>query len=176
MEIPRPRAPLAASWRALVAGALLLWSPAAWAGDDVTIDVDKTLVVQLALIVALWALLNKLVFQPYLQVQSLRGAKTAQAREEAAALAERAAVLEQTHRRRWAGARDEATTVRGVLRGEGATAREDRLAAARAQARETLDDARVTIEAQFTAAHAELHVRSAEVAQAVVERLLGRGV
>ena len=39
-----------------------------------------------------------------------------------------------------------------------------------------MDDARVSIDAQVLAARAELNIRATEVAQAVVEKILGRGL
>lgn len=176
MDFRRNLEPFAARRAGALGLALVLCSSPAFAAGGVVIDIDASIVIQFALILFLWATLNKLVFQPYLATAQARQARTEDTRLEAQRLSERARALANEHQNRWTVARDSAASARNALRDAGAVRREAALVAARSEGREAMDDARVSIDAQVLAARAELNIRATEVAQAVVEKILGRGL
>lgn len=164
-----------ARWTPALAS-LLLSAPAFASGGGVVIDIDATIVIQFALLIVLWFTLNKLVFQPYLATSQARQAKTDDTRVEATRLRARVEALRVEHKARWSAARDEADAARAALRDAGAGEREQQVSAARAQSRKIVEDGHVRVEAQLKAAHAEVGARTAEIAQAVVDKILGRGL
>jgi F-type H+-transporting ATPase subunit b len=142
----------------------------------VVIDIDASIVIQFALILFLWFTLNKLVFQPYLATSQARQAKTDDTRAEALKLRARVDALHVEHKARWSAARDEADAARAVLRDAGAREREALVSAARAQSRKTVEAGNARVAEQLKAAQGEVGARTAEIAQAVVDKILGRGL
>jgi len=137
-------------------------------------NIDYTLLVQIALFVGLWLALKWLWFDPALRIIRERTARSEGAVAEARSIqaeaerlrAEHAAALEQTK----GAAQDE---MQEMLRQ--AEAEQQRLIAdARADAQRTLTDVRGRIEEEVAAARLGLRDSAGEIARIVAQKVLGR--
>ncbi len=142
----------------------------------VTLDLDHTFFFQLAIVLLLMAVLNKLVFKPFLRSVEARDAKTTHMRAEADALRKKGETLRVRYDERLAEARRDATGVRRTLRVEGVDDKEDRIKAARVAAATVQAEAAADMQVQFDAARGQLIGQVDGISRQVVEKILGRGV
>ena len=140
------------------------------------IDIDLTAVVQFVLFLALFAVANRFLFQPYLQLRERRRAGIEGAREEAERMTAEADAKFASYEKQIAVARERAGEEGRKIRLEGIAHERDVTNAARAQAQKAIDEAQATMRRETEAARAQLMPQAAALARTISSKLLGREV
>ena len=146
------------------------------AGGHPLIDIDWTAIVQFALFLALFALANRFLFQPYLQLRERRRAGIEGAREEADRMTAEADAKLASYEKAIAQARERAGDEGRKIRLEGIAHEREVTSAARAQAQTAIDEAQATMLRETEAARAQLMPQAEALARAISSKLLGREV
>jgi F-type H+-transporting ATPase subunit b len=140
------------------------------------IDINVSMLYQLANFIVLLIVLNFILFKPIRQIMqereqgigsSLSDAKTAQERMQG--------MLEQ-YNASLADAKQKATTTFNALYQQGLDAQRDMIAAERTKAGEMLDKARADVAASANTARADLKKEADRLSQEITSKLLGRAV
>ncbi len=143
------------------------------AAEAPRLDLDATLLLQMALFVALWWVLGRFLFRPYMVARRERDRLTQGTRERAAALAARVAELQA-----------EVDAAREAAQCEALSERKALLVEMKRQARETLRRGRGVADAIIAENHADLledvgrcrlalDAQAGGLARAVADKLLG---
>src|SRR5215470_19763176 len=120
------------------------------------IDIDLTAVVQFVLFLVLFALANRFLFQPYLQLRERRKAGIEGARAEAERMTGEADAKLAEYERSLAAARDRAAEEGRKIRAEAAAHEKEVTDKARASAQEALDAAQKRARSETATARAQL--------------------
>src|SRR5262249_37429536 len=142
------------------------------AGGHPLIDVDATVVVQFVLFLVLFALANRFLFQPYLQLRERRKAGIEGAREEAERMTAHADARLAEYEKQVAVARERASDEGRKIRLEAAAHERDVTGQARAAAQAAIDEAQVTMRRETEAARAQLAPQADALARAISSKLL----
>jgi F-type H+-transporting ATPase subunit b len=146
------------------------------AGGHPLIDVDGTVVVQLVLFLVLFAVANRLLFQPYLQLRERRRAGIEGAREEADRMTAQADAKLADFEKQMTVARDRANDEGRKIRLDAAAEERKVTDAAKANAQKAIDDAQATMRRETEAARAQLLPQAEALARSISSKLLGREV
>ncbi|TPV93503.1 MAG: hypothetical protein B7733_20235 [Myxococcales bacterium FL481] len=138
------------------------------------VDIDGTVFVQLTLFLLLLAVLERLLFRPWLEVRDRRHAAISGAFAAAEELQTKASKLDAEYAERLGQARESALNVRSELRRDAESNGSDKIAQARSQASRSLDAARGQISTQVARARTDLVARIEVLAREISERVLGR--
>ncbi|MEE9384783.1 MAG: ATP synthase F0 subunit B [Nannocystaceae bacterium] len=138
------------------------------------VDIDGTVLVQLALFLLLLMVLDKTLFKPWLAVRDRRHRAIEGAFEAAEDLRTQAAALDTAYTERLGSAREEALELRSRARRKGEAAGADRVAHARAEAGTSLDVARNELRAAADAARQQLVGRVEDLACQISNKVMGR--
>src|SRR5882724_6098362 len=126
------------------------------AGGHPLIDLDLTVVVQFVLFLVLFAVANRFLFQPYLQLRERRKAGIDGARAEAERMTAQADAKLADYEKQLAVARDRANEEGRKVRAEAAAHERDVTEKARASAQTAIDAAQATVRKETEAARAQL--------------------
>ncbi len=140
----------------------------------VTVDLDKSVLIQMAMFSVLIVVLKPLLFDPMLRVFALREERTDGAKAEARAMQERAADILANYEAQLAEVRAQAAAEREVLRKETAQLEASILAEARSAADVIVSEGRERIDKEVSELNAELESREAELSARIGSRVLGR--
>ena len=138
------------------------------------VDIDGTFFVQGAIFLGLMAVLQPLLFKPWLEARARRHQRIDGAFEAAKDMRDRVALMEGRIEDRLADVRTKAHQLRNAARKEGEAERMTLVSEARRTAESTLSEERARMESQAETARNELSGRVDELADAVTQRLLGR--
>lgn len=141
---------------------------------SVVIDLDATFFIQIAVILGLMSLLNKLVFTPFLDTLAKREAQTTETSAKADEIRARAEQLSADYAEGLAEARAKAADERQTLRGEAVTHKGDLISAARESATEVVEGTRGEISEQFEAAREALAAQVEGLSGLIIKKTLGR--
>ena len=142
----------------------------------VNVDLDKGVLIQMALFSVMIVVLKPLLFDPMLRVFSLREERTDGAKAEARKMQERAADILANYERELAKVRAEAAAERDVLRRETAELEASILGEARSAAELIVAEGRERISREVGALDTELRAREMELSNQITSRVLGREV
>jgi len=140
------------------------------------IQLDISIVYQIIIFLILWLILNKLLFQPYLQLLAERERKTTGAQHDSSDLEHEGARLKAQYEERLARAQAAGYAAKDTIVQEGRQQREKILTQAREEAASTLQQVRREV---ATAMEQERRLAAAEaatVAGEMVTKVLGRTV
>jgi F-type H+-transporting ATPase subunit b len=140
------------------------------------IDIDITLLWQIANFIVLLVALNFILFKPIRQVMQEREQGISSAFGDAKSAQERMQNILEQYNASLAEAKQKAVTTYNAMYQQGLDAQRDMIAAERAKAGEMLDKARGEIAALSTAARADLKNESERLSQDITAKLLGRAV
>lgn len=135
---------------------------------------DLSVLWVIALLMLCVVVLNTLIFKPILHVSESRARAVRDARELAASAAQKATEASQTFDRTLAVARADVYRQMDEARRGAIDRRAAVMAAAKGEAESALSDATSTLTAQAAAARAALDGEAANLAGAIVNRVLGR--
>ena len=140
------------------------------------IHLDFSIVYQIILFLILWVILNKILFQPYLQLLNEREQKTTGAEHDSSSLEHEGARLKAQYEEKIAQAQAVGYAAKDAIVQDGRQQREKILSQARDEAAATLERVRnevaSTLEQERRLAVAEVN----NVAGAMVAKVLGRSV
>ena len=140
------------------------------------ISLDLSILYQIILFVALWLILNKILFQPYLQLLEERERRTIGAEHDSADLEHEGARLRAQYEEKIAQAQTAAYAAKDTILQEARQQREKILGQARAEAASKLEQARREISLALEREKALAAAEAATVAGEMVSKVLGRKV
>lgn len=137
-----------------------------------SIDIDATLAIQMVLFLALFLVLNPLLFQPFLKAMDERKKGLQGSKEDAEEFEIRAKNALAEYEKKMRDARREAQGIRDSLRGQGQGEQEDILEEARQELSLKIESEREKVEAERKEALEDLKKRSDALADAIVSKIL----
>jgi F-type H+-transporting ATPase subunit b len=140
------------------------------------ISLDLSILYQIILFVALWLILNKILFQPYLQLLEERERRTIGAEHDSADLEHEGARLRAQYEEKIAQAQTAAYAAKDTILQEARQQREKILGQARAAAASKLEQTRREINRALEKEKALAAAEAATVAGEMVSKVLGRKV
>lgn len=140
------------------------------------IDINSTLLWQLANFIVLLIALNFILFKPIRQVMLEREQGISSALGDAKAAQERMQAILEQYNASLAEAKQKAATTYNTAYQQGLDAQRDMISAERAKAAELLDKARKEIAAASATARADLRKDAERLSQEITSKLLGRAV
>jgi F-type H+-transporting ATPase subunit b len=140
------------------------------------IDINITLLWQLANFLVLLIVLNFILFKPIRQVMLEREQGISSALGDAKAAQERMQAILERYNASLAEAKQKAATTYNTVYQQGLDAQRDMISAERDKATELLDKARKEIAAASAAARADLKQEAERLSQEITSKLLGRAV
>ena len=146
------------------------------AGGHPLIDIDATVVVQFVLFLVVFAIANRLLFQPYLRLRERRKAGIDGARAEAARMTAQADAKLADYEKQLAMARDRANEEGRKVKLDAAARVAKVTDEARAAAQREIDSAQAKMRSETEAARGQLMPQADAIARAIASRLLGREV
>lgn len=138
------------------------------------VDIDNTIFLQALLFLLLLAVLNFVLFKPWLEIKERRAKRIGGALEDAAELRERATATELEYAARLAKARDQAMTIRSDRRREAEEQEAEIVNGARRDASASLDSRKQTLAREVEQARSELGDRVDSLARDITAQVLGR--
>jgi F-type H+-transporting ATPase subunit b len=140
------------------------------------IDIDLTVAVQFGLFLVVFAVGNKFLFQPYLQLRARRKHGIEGARAEADRMIAQADAKLAAYETQLRQARSLANEEGRKIRSEAAANEKSVTDASRAAAQKSLDEATARVRTEADAARLQLLPQANALARQIVSRLLGREV
>ncbi len=140
------------------------------------IDINVSMLVQLANFLVLLIALNFILFKPIRQIMQERDQTISGAFGDAKAAQERMQSLLDKYNASLAEAKQKAATSYNTIYQQGLDAQRDMISAERTKAGEMLDKARAEIAAASAAARADLRKEAERLSQDITSKLLGRAV
>ena len=140
------------------------------------ISLDLSILHQIILFVALWLILNKILFQPYLQLLEERERRTTGAEHDSADLEHEGARLRAQYEEKIAQAQTAAYAAKDAILQEARQQREKILGQARAEAASKLEQTRREISLALEKEKALAAAEATTVAGEMVSKVLGRKV
>jgi F-type H+-transporting ATPase subunit b len=140
------------------------------------IDINITLLWQLANFLVLLIVLNFILFKPIRQVMLEREQGISSALGDSKAAQERMQVILERYNASLAEAKQKAATTYNTVYQQGLDAQRDMISAERDKATELLDKARKEIAAASAAARTDLKQEAERLSQEITSKLLGRAV
>jgi F-type H+-transporting ATPase subunit b len=137
---------------------------------------DYTAVYQIILFLVLWAILNKFLFRPYLDLLDERERKTSGARSETAGLEQQAERLKAEYDEKIAQAQAAGNVAKETILNEARRQRDDILESARAEASSALERVRQELASQIEKERQLAAAEAASVARDMARKILGRDV
>ena len=141
-------------------------------GAGLNIDLDVTLLIQLALFIGLWIYLRKVLFKPYLAARNAREDLTEGARAEASEVQTRVDEALGSYRAALTSARNAAAAKRAELVGEGEAKAGTVLGEARADAVKVREEADSNLKKELSDARDDVRKQAESLSVAIAERIL----
>jgi F-type H+-transporting ATPase subunit b len=145
-------------------------------GGGVNVDLDASLLVQIALFVVLLVFLKPLLFEPMLKLFEEREKRIEGTRREASKEDERSAKALAKYEAALAKAREAGAAERDRMRAEAQRKEAEHMARVRALVASTVEQGRGTIAGEAKNARAALNVEASALGRLIASRLLGREV
>jgi len=140
------------------------------------IDINVSLLIQLANFIVLLIALNFILFKPIRQIMQEREQGIGSALEDAKTAQHRMQSLLDNYNSSLAEAKQKATATYNTIYQKGLDAQRDMISAERAKASEMLDKARTEIAEASKTARVDLQREAERLAQDITSKLLGRAV
>jgi F-type H+-transporting ATPase subunit b len=146
------------------------------AAEHPLIDIDYTVLVQLALFAVLFVACNKLLFQPYLRLRERRRAGIEGAKAEAETMSAQADSKLASYEKQLTAARSRAGEESRKIRAEAAAEEKRVTDEAKAAALAAIHSAQAKVRSETEAARKELLAQADALSSKIATRLLGREV
>lgn len=140
------------------------------------IDINISLLIQLANFIVLLIALNLILFKPIRQIMQEREQGISASLRDAGAAQDRMQSLTENYNASLAEAKQKAAAAYNTLYQQGLDSQRDMIAAERAKAGEMLDKARAEVTAASAAARTDLRKEAERLSQEITSKLLGRAV
>jgi len=140
------------------------------------VDINSSLLIQLANFLVLLVALHFILFKPLLAIMRERADGISGSFTDAKAAQEKSQALLEKYNASLADAKQKAAAAYNVLYQQGLDAQRDMISSERTKAGEQLDKARAEIGAAATAARADLKKEAEALAREISAKMLGRAV
>ncbi len=140
------------------------------------VDIDYTLLVQLASFIVFIVIMNALLLKPVMKHLSERDNKISSSHDEAKANAEKAESMLADFERELGDARVKASKAYSTLQQEGVAEQRAKVAGVKAQAQQMIDKARAEIQSDASRAREILKAEMEKLPKDIAAKLLGRTV
>jgi len=140
------------------------------------VDINYTILVQLANFLVLIIILNALLLKPVMKHLSERDGKISSSHEEAKANADKAEAMLSDFERELTEARVNSNKAYSILQQEGIAEQRTSMTAARAEAQKFIDKAAADIEAEAARARQTLKAEMEKLPKEIAAKMLGRAI
>lgn len=140
------------------------------------IDLNFTVIFQLAIVLILMVALSSLVFKPFLRVVEERKDWIEGAEKKARALQQRSEELMERYRDSMSAAQAQGASIREEIRKEGLTQETEILQKAMEEANQFLEGMKGKIQEESRAARASLRLQARNLSRELAEKMLGRSI
>jgi F-type H+-transporting ATPase subunit b len=140
------------------------------------IELNITLIFQLAIVLILMVVLSGLVFKPFLGVLQARRDWVEGAEKKARELQQRTHELMEQHRDSMSAAQAQGASVRDEIRKEGLAREADILQKAQKEANRFMDEMKGKIQEESQAARAGLRIQAQNLSREIAAKMLGRNI
>ncbi len=140
------------------------------------IDLNFTVIFQLAIVLILMVALSSLVFKPFLRVVEERKDWIEGAEKKARALQQRSEELMERYRDSMSAAQAQGASIREEIRKEGLTQETEILQKAMEEANRFLEGMKGKIQEESQAARAGLRLQARNLSRELAEKMLGRSI
>jgi F-type H+-transporting ATPase subunit b len=145
-------------------------------GEAVTVDLDKSVFIQIGLFVLLMLVLKPTLFDPMLKLFEEREKRIDGAKAQARKIDKKSATALATYEQEMAKARATANAEREKIRAEGQKQEQEILDRVRKAAAEKLEEGKRQSQAEAARVRAELKAASSDLGKDLASRVLGREV
>jgi F-type H+-transporting ATPase subunit b len=140
------------------------------------IEVNFTVIFQLAILLVLMVALSKIVFKPFLRVLQARRDWVEGAEKKARELQQRAEELREQYRDSISAAQAQGATIRDEIRKEGLARETEILKKAMEEANRFLEGMKAKIQEEGQTARAGLRLHAQNLSREMAEKMLGRSI
>ncbi len=138
------------------------------------INLNYTLIIQLAIVLGLMVILSHLAFRPFLKILQARQGHIEDAEQKAAELHRRAQELMENYRETMAAAQAQGTAIRDEIRKESLAAEAEILQKTTEDANQIIRDIQMKISAETQIARAEFQSKAQSLSREMAQKILGR--
>ena len=140
------------------------------------IELDRTIILQLVVVLFLMVILSSLVFKPFLRVLQRRRDWVEGAERRARELQQRTEELMEQYRESLAAAQAQGANIREEIRKESLAREMEILQRAMKEANGFLGEMKSKIQQETQAARTSLQMHARNLSRAIAEKILGRGL
>lgn len=138
------------------------------------INLNYTLIIQLAIVLGLMVILSHLAFKPFLKILQARQSYLEDAEQKAAELQRRAQELMEQYRETMAAAQAQGTALRDEIRKEGLAAEAEIIQKTTEEAHQILREIQIKISNEIEIARAEFQSQAQSLSREMAQKILGR--
>jgi F-type H+-transporting ATPase subunit b len=140
------------------------------------IELNLTLIIQLAIVLSLMAIFSQVVFKPFLTMVAERRDRIEGAEKRARDLQQRSEELMERYREAIAAAHVQGAAIREKIRKEGLAKEMEILQKAMEEANRLIQEMKMEISDEMETARASLQLQSQSLSREIAEKILGRGL
>lgn len=140
------------------------------------IELNPTMVIQLAIVLSLMVILSQIVFKPFLAILRERKNRVERAETRARELQQRAEELMENYREAMAAAQAQGATIREKIRKESLAKEMEILQKAMEEANRLIQEMKMMISEEMGAARAGLQFQAQNLSREIAEKILGRSL
>jgi F-type H+-transporting ATPase subunit b len=140
------------------------------------IELNLTLIIQLAIVLSLMAIFSQVVFKPFLTMVAERRDRIEGAEKRARDLQQRSEELMERYREAIAAAHVQGAAIREKIRKEGLAKEMEILQKAMEEANRLIQEMKREISDEMETARASLQLQSQSLSREIAEKILGRGL
>lgn len=140
------------------------------------IELNFTMVIQLAIVLSLMVILTKIVFRPFLGILQERRDRVEGAQKRARELQKRTAELMERHREAIFEAQAQAETTREKIRQESLAQEMEILKKSVEEANRLIQEMKMKIDQETEMARDSLRIQAQNLSREIAEKVLGRGL
>jgi len=138
------------------------------------IELNLTMIVQLAIVLSLMVILSQMVFKPFLGILQERKDQVKRAQERIRDLQDRSEELMERYREAIAAAHAQGATIREKIRKESLAKEMEILQKAMEEANRLIQEMRMKISREMEAARTGLQFQAQNLSREIAEKILGR--
>lgn len=140
------------------------------------IELNLTMIIQLAIVLSLIVILSQIVFKPFLGILRERKERVSRAEEKARELQHRSEELMERYREAVSAAHAQGATIREKIRKESLAKEMEILQKAIEEANRSIQEMKMKISSEMEAARAGLQFQAQNLSSEIAEKILGRSL
>ena len=140
------------------------------------IELNLTLIIQLAVVLTLTVILSQVAFKPFLRILQARKERIEGAEKKARELQQQAEKLIERYREAISAAQAQGATIREEIRQEGLAKEMEILQKAMEEANQVVEEMKMKIAQETGVARTDLRLQTQNLSREIAERILGRNL